>query len=47
MIIAILSNLPWLIGGIVLGVIFDEFFSKVFKRGRAKVKEVVEDIRNK
>jgi len=47
MITAILANSGWIIGGIVLGVIFDEFFSKLFKRGRAKAKEVVEDIRNR
>lgn len=37
----------WLLGGIVLGVVFDEFFSKVFKRGRDKVKEVADDVRNR
>ena len=39
--------LLWLVGGIVLGVVFDEFFSKVFNRGRGKVKEVAENVRNR
>jgi len=36
----------FLLGGIVLGVVFDEFFSKIFKRGKAKVEEVVENARD-
>ena len=36
----------WLCVGIVLGVAFDEFFSKIFKRGREKVKEIAQDMKD-
>ena len=39
--------LLWLLGGVVLGVVFDEGLSKLFNRGRGKVKEVVNDIRDR
>jgi hypothetical protein len=47
MITSFLANIPWIIVGIVLGVIFDEFFRALWKKIGARVKKIVEDIRNK
>jgi len=47
MITSFLANIPWIIVGIVLGVIFDEFFRALWKKIKARGKEVVEDIRSK
>lgn len=46
MITAILANSGWIIGGIVIGVIFDEFFRALWKKIKAKGEEVVDDVRN-
>ena len=33
--------------GIVLGVVFDEFFSKLFNRGKARAEKMLADMRSR
>jgi hypothetical protein len=47
MITSFLANIPWIIGGIVLGVIFDEFFRALWKKIKARGVKVVDDIRDR